>query len=526
MCVVFLLIGFVSEKMQLLLDTMTEITHILYAKEHERCQRNILRFHNQTFLHAIACEEVIGKPIILTEKKFYGRYFHSLVCHAPIQHRIICSRSTNTEQQERHFNTFGSISLSTSSRRPGEIITPGLIRMQAEMKQGEVNGRSAIQEQESRLGKLAKCLPKPENSIIPHRIILKYQSDYQAHLERISDFLLCGKGAWWRHVAKGVEFFDVTSPSEAITEVDHAGNILPPVHHFRSHTVHSESKYLHNNWNRCVASCDIQIPHHAIRVFNENGELDHIIRTGFLDGDDDDDDDSGGSGGDEDNKSETGCDRDDSEHFGRTEDCAEKCQVQEEEQEEQEQDDDDHCHNEEDNIIALVQVGEDFLDGDDQSKELRELEEVASTETPVQLNELNVTTDETNEMHNCTNKQNSTASSLYSTLAKNVAKVIGETEDVKKLDRYRNRLRNNPKSSSIQEDYETQLAHVQMQVLRKHSQVTKIFKEWEKSFTTSNDCIEPTPHDIKKDETAYNLYKTRQLCRQLLKHWNITVHLY
>ena len=136
-------IGFVSEKVQLLLDTMT-ITQILYAKVQERSQKSVLRLHNQTFLHAIACEEVIGKPIILTKKKFYGHYLHSLVCHAPIQHRIICSRSTNTEQQERHFNTFASISLSTSSRRPGEIITPGLIRIQA-----DINRRSTIQEQES-----------------------------------------------------------------------------------------------------------------------------------------------------------------------------------------------------------------------------------------------------------------------------------------------------------------------------------------------------------------------------------------
>ena len=126
-------IGFVSEKVQLLLDTMTEISRILYAKVPERCQKSVLRFHNQTFLHAIACEEVIGKPIVLAEKTFYGHYLHSLMCHAPIQHRIICSRST-TKQQERHFNTFASIYLATSSRRPGEIITPGLIRMQAEMK--------------------------------------------------------------------------------------------------------------------------------------------------------------------------------------------------------------------------------------------------------------------------------------------------------------------------------------------------------------------------------------------------------
>ena len=124
------LAGIVSEKVQILLDTMTEVSNILYAKPEERCPRSILRLHNQTFLHAIACEEVIGKPQILTEKKFYGRYLHSLVVHAPIQHRIICSRSTNTEQQERHFSTLSSISVTTSRRRPGEIITPGIIRMQ------------------------------------------------------------------------------------------------------------------------------------------------------------------------------------------------------------------------------------------------------------------------------------------------------------------------------------------------------------------------------------------------------------
>lgn len=143
---------------------MTEITRILYAKVQEWCQKNMLRLHNQTFLHAIACQEVIGKPINLIERKFYGRYLHSLVCHAPLQHRIICSRSTNTEQQERHFNAFSGVSLATSSRRPGEIITPGIIRMQAEMQEGENNRRNTLQEQESRLGKLSRCLPKADNS--------------------------------------------------------------------------------------------------------------------------------------------------------------------------------------------------------------------------------------------------------------------------------------------------------------------------------------------------------------------------
>ena len=192
-----------SDKVQSLLDTLTEISRILY----ERCPRSILRLHNQTFLHAIACEEVIGKPQILSEQKFYGRYLHSFVIHALIQHRIICCRSTNTEKQERHFNTLSSISTSTSSRRPGEIITPGIIRMQAELKAEENNQRDTLKEQQSRLGKLARCLPPAQNTIIPHRVILKYPHAYQAHLEKIADFLFCGEGSWWRHVLSGIEFF-------------------------------------------------------------------------------------------------------------------------------------------------------------------------------------------------------------------------------------------------------------------------------------------------------------------------------
>ena len=141
-------------------------------------KRSILRLHNQTFLHAISCEEVIGKPQILSEKKFYGRNLHSLVVHAPIQHRIICSRSTNTEEQERHFNTF-------SSRRPGEILTPGILRIQAEVKAEENNQRDTLKEQQSRLAKLARCLPPAPNTIIPHRVILKYPRAYQAHLEKL-----------------------------------------------------------------------------------------------------------------------------------------------------------------------------------------------------------------------------------------------------------------------------------------------------------------------------------------------------
>ncbi|EDO30338.1 predicted protein [Nematostella vectensis] len=197
--------GVMSEKPQTVFDTLTEVSRLLYSHPSKRCPRDILRLHNQSFLHAMTLKEVIKETKSLTDRKLYGRYFHSLVVHSPIQSRLVSGRSVNTEQQERHFNTFSAIAENTSSRRPGEIITPGLVRMQAELMLADQH-RNTLSEQESKINSIAKSSSALSNSIIPNRYILRHPNDYQAHLERISDFLLCGEGVWWRQVASGVEF--------------------------------------------------------------------------------------------------------------------------------------------------------------------------------------------------------------------------------------------------------------------------------------------------------------------------------
>ena len=181
---------------------------------------------------------------------------------------LICSRSTNTEQQECHFSTLSSISVATSSRRPGEIITHGIIRMQAEMKSEENQQRDSVKEQESRLGKLPSCLTPPENTVIPHRVILKYPQAYQAHLERISDFLHCGEGLWWRHILRGVEFLD--APDER-----QRNDKGPRLHHFHSHTLQSEEQYLRDCWNECLAQ-QVTNPRHVLNIYAEDGNLQSV----------------------------------------------------------------------------------------------------------------------------------------------------------------------------------------------------------------------------------------------------------
>lgn len=87
---------------------MAEIMRILYVKVQKRCQKNVLRLHNQIFLHAATCEEVIGKPIILTEKKNYMAVTCSHWCAMHLSNITsllhIYSRSANTQQQKHHLN--------------------------------------------------------------------------------------------------------------------------------------------------------------------------------------------------------------------------------------------------------------------------------------------------------------------------------------------------------------------------------------------------------------------------------------
>lgn len=114
--------------MQSLLDSLTELSRLLYLSAQSRSPRLVLRLHNTAFLHAMLCKDIIGQPEILTTRKFYGRYWHSLTAHAAKQNRIISGKSANTEEEERHFNTLQGITKLTN-RRPGDVITPSLVRL-------------------------------------------------------------------------------------------------------------------------------------------------------------------------------------------------------------------------------------------------------------------------------------------------------------------------------------------------------------------------------------------------------------
>ena len=69
--------------------TGVELSELLYACPDKRNPTSILRLHNVSFVHGMYCIQVFGQPNTMTSRRFFGRYFHSLTCHAAMTYRLI-----------------------------------------------------------------------------------------------------------------------------------------------------------------------------------------------------------------------------------------------------------------------------------------------------------------------------------------------------------------------------------------------------------------------------------------------------
>ena len=106
------------------------------------------------------------------------------------------------------------------------------------------------------------------NTVIPNYILDQMSTHYQAHLERISDYLAPGPGVWWRRTSEGVEFLD--GEQEVSSRL--AG---PHLTHYRSKTTSDIELYLFQHWESlCMAQTELPAKH--IRQYDANGYLARI----------------------------------------------------------------------------------------------------------------------------------------------------------------------------------------------------------------------------------------------------------
>ena len=250
-----------DHKLTMLFASAAEIQEIVYAREDRKSDQSILRLHNLTFIHGKLCNQLFPK----SDKKsqLYGNYFHSLMCHAPQLYRVISLRSINTEYQERMFKQANSITKATSNMHPTNVITNVLIRVQEESRLNAHN--DPLQQEESTIGELAKVLDTLPNTFIPSEWMEKQATQYQAHLERIADFLLEGPNRWWVHREGGIEFLDKTNgraPSYSLTD------------HYRSTSLAEVYLKLQHCWEKCFQE-KVELPAVEVKHYTSEGSPDY-----------------------------------------------------------------------------------------------------------------------------------------------------------------------------------------------------------------------------------------------------------
>ena len=246
-----------------LFRTATEISRLMYAHDTRRTPKAILRLHNTVLLHANTCLELFTRP----EHKqiLHSRFSHSIVCHSPLIFRLVSLRSINAEAQERVFGQMKQITKATSNNHPNNVITNVLIRMKEE---GNSKNTNTLETQESEVRKIAKTLGKSKNSVIPFTWCRVHPTQYQAHLEKISDFIACGEGIWWKVTSDGFEFFDGDDCDDYHKEG-------PLLQHFRSSTLPDIHSNLRQKWQQCLQA-GINLPAEIIRHYTDAGQFSHF----------------------------------------------------------------------------------------------------------------------------------------------------------------------------------------------------------------------------------------------------------
>ena len=228
------------------------------------------------------CLEVVKTPNKMTARKFFGNHFHSLVTHAPITYRLLCLRSVIPEEEERSFGELRSISKNTSNRQASQVVDNAVLRFNAQQKYSEKINTFA--RQESAISQQAKLLNKRINTSFPIVSIMKNPHKFQAHLQRISDFLLCGENVWWTLDQSSVIFLDVDS-------VTTTASIRPHMFFSRSSSIQDVQNYIDACWSSClekISQNKLEIPLHKIKIYEEEKCL-KIIHTDVFECSEDDD---------------------------------------------------------------------------------------------------------------------------------------------------------------------------------------------------------------------------------------------
>jgi len=504
-----------SAKTLSVIDTLVQMQEILYSPDDKRSPALILRYCNQAWYHAILLKTLIDQPKKLTRRKMFGIYFHNLSTHAGLMLRLISGQASNAEAQEIIFNSIKRITKQTSNNHPGHIIPNLFIRLQAE-KEMELQGDD-VGKQQAHISNLAKSLPPATNTCIPISIIKKYNHEWQAHLQQISDYLIEGEGVWWSKNDDYVEFHDVTNhPSPEDTG--------PFLHHFRSSTLENEADMLDDCWYQCITS-QTPIPTNIIRYDESDGTTTKLY-INFLNNSNQV---HPPTEEDINNDQNNITDSNDFEniHPSINPSSTNYSHPTRGGGEEEEKDD-------EEEVISISPIQDETINLEGipspQSFEIindqHELNcsPVSNQDKVSNITESNpskqqeMVVEPTHYNYSCT---------LQTHLGKALEVVMGPTEEVKSLDHQHHMLKKMKKQNSqtrnkqLEDKYVDALASIQVKILKEKTTAEEKLKAWEKDYVMNHNLRAPSLEEMKTDQDASLLIKKVKYANALLKEWNI-----
>ena len=192
-----------TDPILLLMETAVRISDILYLYASAHSPKRVLELYNCTWLHHMLCREIFSTMRELTRNRFFGTYLHHLCAHAPQQYEVVPLRSINTEDEERLFGQAKQIAQNASNRQPENAIFNIFIRLSASKVLGEL--KVSTKRHDTQVNRAATHLPPPpppfEATTISKHFAQKHSAHWQAHLKRVSPFLVYGINVWWHSTA-------------------------------------------------------------------------------------------------------------------------------------------------------------------------------------------------------------------------------------------------------------------------------------------------------------------------------------
>ena len=215
------------------------------------------------FSHMLAIKiNVRGKAKKLTNRKFFGSYYHTLIHHSAQQYQIISGRSINTKSEESTFNSLKTFTNLTSNHHSDHVVVNALVQTQAKeaINPNKLHNLTDEKNFKNLYLPIKRTLC---DTIISFTWIKRYFRDCQTLLENIADYLADGTKCWVEEDS-GVKFLDLSNISHT-----------KKLHHFCFSSIKAEDVFVKKCWKKYLDKSNL-IPAYKVVINDEEMFLDTL----------------------------------------------------------------------------------------------------------------------------------------------------------------------------------------------------------------------------------------------------------